>query len=144
WVRGHAFTGLPWNLIGSVWSGGFPGALAVLQSVSWFGIYGLSFLTVLVAALPALLGSTSLPFVSTGQRLAPVVAAGLLILFLGATGAVRLENSPTIATAAWLRIVQPAIPQTMKWDPAAAESNLQRLLDLSAAPAVHPLAAVLW
>src|SRR5439155_7892133 len=29
WARGHAFTGLPWNLIGSVWSGGFPGAIAV-------------------------------------------------------------------------------------------------------------------
>ena len=33
--RGHALTGLPWNLIGYAWSGGFPGALAVLQSVAW-------------------------------------------------------------------------------------------------------------
>ena len=32
WVRGHALTGLPWNLIGYAWSGGFPGALAMLQS----------------------------------------------------------------------------------------------------------------
>src|ERR1700686_1758948 len=28
WARGHVLTGLPWNLVGYVWSGGFPGALA--------------------------------------------------------------------------------------------------------------------
>ena len=60
WVRGHAFTGLPWNLIGYAWSGGFPGAMLMLQSVAWVGIYGLSFLTVLAASLPALLGTPSL------------------------------------------------------------------------------------
>jgi apolipoprotein N-acyltransferase len=49
WVRGHALTGLPWNLIGYAWSGGFPGALLVLQSVAWVGIYGLSFVTTLAA-----------------------------------------------------------------------------------------------
>ena len=53
WVRGHAFTGLPWNLIGYAWSGGFPGAILMLQSVAAIGIYGLSFLTVLAASLPA-------------------------------------------------------------------------------------------
>src|SRR5271166_2143521 len=91
WIRGHALTGLPWNLIGSVWSGGFPGAIAVLQSVAWVGIYGLSFVTVLAAALPSLLGVTSLAPISTGQRQAPAVAAALLILFLGVTGALRLQ-----------------------------------------------------
>src|SRR6266566_3299346 len=60
WVRGHAFTGLPWNLIGYAWSGGFPGAIVMLQSVAWIGIYGLSFLTILAASLPALFGTASL------------------------------------------------------------------------------------
>ncbi|MBV8337236.1 MAG: apolipoprotein N-acyltransferase, partial [Alphaproteobacteria bacterium] len=49
WVRGHAFTGFPWNLIGSTWAGGFPGGIAILQTVAWVGIYGLSFATVLTA-----------------------------------------------------------------------------------------------
>src|SRR5207247_4179298 len=44
----------------------------------------------------------------------------------------------------WLRIVQPSIPQTMKWQPGAAEKNFRLLLDLSAAPATHSIAAVLW
>src|SRR5207249_9917789 len=61
WIRGHAFTGLPWNLIGSTWSGAFPGAIAMLQTVAVVGIYGLSFVTVLAASLPALLGMAALP-----------------------------------------------------------------------------------
>jgi len=144
WARGHAFTGLPWNLIGYAWSGGFPGALAMLQSVAWIGIYGLSFLTVLAASLPALLGTPSLAPISTGQRLAPAIAAGLLILVPSVLGGIRLKTTPTAVSGIWLRIVQPSIPQSMKWDPAAAERNFRLLLDLSAAPASRPIAAVIW
>lgn len=144
WVRGHAFTGLPWNLIGYAWSGGFPGAIVMLQSVAWIGIYGLSFLTVLAASLPALFGTPSLAPISLGRRLAPAIAAGLLILVPGLFGAIRLQTTPTVETGVWLRIVQPSIPQTMKWEPAAAEKNFRLLLDLSGAPATRPIAAVVW
>jgi apolipoprotein N-acyltransferase len=144
WVRGHAFTGFPWNLIGSTWAGGFPGAIAVLQTVAWVGIYGLSFATVLAASLPALLGAVFPAALSPSRRWAPVVAAALLIAFLGAAGAVRLEMRPSTVTGTWLRVVQPAIPQTMKWEPGAAEANFQRLLGLSGAPAPNPIAAIIW
>jgi len=144
WVRGHAFTGLPWNLIGYAWSGGFPGAILMLQSVAWIGIYGLSFVTVLAASLPALLGATSLVPFSPSRRLAPVVAAGVLILVPSLLGAIRLATTPTVGTGYLLRIVQPSIPQTMKWEPAAAQRNFRLLLDLSGAPAPQKLAAVVW
>jgi apolipoprotein N-acyltransferase len=144
WIRGHAFTGLPWNLIGYAWSGGFPGAILMLQSVAWIGIYGLSFLTVLAASLFALLGTPSLAPISPGRRLAPALTAGLLILVPGLAGAIRLEMMPTGSTGTWLRIVQPSIPQSLKWDPLAAERNFRLLLDLSGAPASHPIAAIVW
>jgi apolipoprotein N-acyltransferase len=144
WVRGHAFTGLPWNLIGYAWSGGFPGAIAVLQSVAWVGIYGLSLLTVLAASLPALLGTSSLSPVSAGRALFPPVAAGLLVLLPAVLGAIRLETMPTVDTGVRLRIVQPSIAQTLKWDPAAAEKNFRLLLELSAAPGSRSVAAVIW
>jgi apolipoprotein N-acyltransferase len=144
WVRGHALTGLPWNLIGYAWSGGFPGALAVLQSVAWVGIYGLSFVTILAASLPAALGVPSMTPMSAARRWAPAITAGLLILVPAVAGAIRLETMPTILTGTWLRLVQPSIPQSLKWLPAAAQADFRRLLDLSAAPAAHPLAAVLW
>ena len=92
WVRGHAFTGLPWNLIGYTWSGGFPGAIAMLQSVAWIGIYGLSFVTVLAASLPALLGASSLVPISAGRRWAPAIAAAFSLFILGVAGAVRLRT----------------------------------------------------
>jgi apolipoprotein N-acyltransferase len=144
WVRGHALTGLPWNLIGYAWSGGFPGATIMLQSVAWVGIYGLSYLTVLAASLPTLLGTPSLTPISPGRHLAPAIAAGLLILALGVAGAVRLEAMPTAPIGTWLRIVQPSISQTLKWAPAAADRNFRLLLDLSGASASHPIAAVVW
>jgi len=144
WGRGHALTGLPWNLVGYAWSGGFPGSLLALQSVAWIGIYGLSFVTVLAAALPALYGTPSLLPLSASRRAAPALAALLLILVPAVAGAVRLQLLPTISTATWLRLVQPSIPQSLKWDPAAAEANFHRLIELSASPADHPLAAVLW
>jgi apolipoprotein N-acyltransferase len=144
WARGHVLTGFPWNLVGYVWAGGFPGSLAVLQSVAWVGIYGLSFVTVLAAALPSLLGTASLLPLPHRRRAAPAVAAALLILVPAGAGAVRLELLPTRLTDTWLRLVQPSIPQGMKWDPAAAEAHFRRLIDLSSGPAPHKLDAVLW
>ncbi|HZT87050.1 MAG TPA: apolipoprotein N-acyltransferase [Stellaceae bacterium] len=149
WVRGHALTGLPWNLVGYAWSGGFPGAVAMLQSAAVVGIYGLSFITVLAAALPALLGVASFAPVSPVRRWAPAIVAALLILIPAAAGAVRLALSARGETGVWLRLVQPSIAQTLKWDPAQAEGNFRRLLELSA-PAqeggkeAHSVAAVLW
>ncbi|HEV2100007.1 MAG TPA: apolipoprotein N-acyltransferase [Stellaceae bacterium] len=144
WARGHALTGLPWNLIGYAWSGGFPGSLSVLQSTTWVGIYGLSFMTVLAASLPALLGIPSMARISMLRRWGPAIASALLILVPGVAGAFRLQAMPTVMTGTWLRLVQPSIPQSMKWDAGAAQADFRRLLDLSRAPAAHPLAAVLW
>jgi apolipoprotein N-acyltransferase len=144
WARGHAFTGLPWNLIGYAWSGGFPGAILVLQSVAWIGIYGLGFVTVLAASLPSLLGATSLTPLPRVRRLVPVAGSALLILVPAVGGAIRLAATPTVDTGIWLRLVQPSIPQTIKWDPAATQRNFRLLLDLSNAPANRAIAAVVW
>jgi apolipoprotein N-acyltransferase len=144
WVRGHVFTGLPWNLIGYVWSGGFPGALAVLQTTAAVGIYGLGALTVLAASLPALYGVLSLLPLSAARRWGPAILAAALILVPGTVGAVRLYIALPTVSGVWLRLVQPSVPQNLKWDPAAAEENFRRLIELSAAPTTHPLAAVLW
>jgi apolipoprotein N-acyltransferase len=144
WMRGHAFTGLPWNLIGYAWSGGFPGAILMLQSAAVVGIYGLSFLTVLAASLPALFGTTWLNPLSPARRFAPGIAASLLIVVPSMLGAIRLATTPTVETGYFLRIVQPSIPQTMKWEPAAAQRNFRLLLDLSSAPENRKLAAVVW
>src|SRR5260370_20872669 len=68
----------------------------------------------------------------------------LLVLVRATAGALRRQSLPPGATATWLRLVQPSIPETLKWDPAAAEANFHRLIELSQGPAEHPLAAILW
>jgi apolipoprotein N-acyltransferase len=144
WTRGHVLTGFPWNLVGYTWSGGFPGALTMLQTTAWVGIYGLSFLTVLAASLPALLGTASLRPMPRLRRALPGLGAALLIAVPAAAGALRLHLLPRRVTAIWLRLVQPSVPESMKWDPARAEADLERLIDLSRAPAPDRLAAVIW
>src|SRR4029453_4232243 len=48
WLRGHIFTGYPWNPLAHVW--GF--ATPLLQGAALFGVYGLGMLTFLVLAAP--------------------------------------------------------------------------------------------
>jgi apolipoprotein N-acyltransferase len=144
WVRGHLFGGFAWNLIGYAWSGGFPGAILLLQSVAWVGIWGVGFVTVLAASLPALLGVASVAPLSSLRRHGPAIVAGLLILVPAAAGALRLDRSPVALTATRLRLVQPSIPQDLKWNPAAAVADFERLTALSAARATQPVAAILW
>ncbi len=97
-----------------------------------------------MASLPALLGTQSLLPLSAARRQAPLLGALIIVVVLAGSGALRLAASPPRATDIWLRLVQPSISQTLKWDPAAAETNFQRLIELSSSRADHPLAAVLW
>ncbi len=139
WLRGHVLTGFPWNLIGYAWSGGFPHGLDVLQVASVVGIYGLSFITVLAAALPARLGDFS------GNRWLPTLIAVLLVVLPGAWGANRLARGlPADVPGVVLRLVQPSIPESLKNDPTQMLSNFRRLFALSATPGGEHVTAMLW
>jgi apolipoprotein N-acyltransferase len=139
WLRGHVLTGFPWNLIGYAWSGGFPQGLTVLQAASLVGIYGLSLITVLAAALPARLGDFS------GNRWAAVVAAFLLIATPAAWGGYRLAAGHVSAVpGVTLRLVQPSIPQSLKGDPAQLLNNFRRLFALSISAGGDKATAILW
>ena len=145
WLRGHILTGFPWNLVGYAWSGGFPGAGTVLQTTAATGIYGLSLLTVIAAALPASLGDPAFGAARRWRRFVPAGAALLLLATLAAAGAVRLAgDSGAMVPGIRLRLVQPSIAQNLKWDAQERERNFQRLLALSAAPASEPITDVIW
>jgi apolipoprotein N-acyltransferase len=139
YARGHVLTGFPWNLMGYAWAGAFPGALTVLQSTALIGIYGLSVLTVTVAALPARLGD-----LDHGRTWAPL-AALLLVAVAAAGGAWRLAGATRAEVpGVMLRLVQPSIPETLKNDPSARLQNFERLLALSAAPSSKALTDIVW
>jgi apolipoprotein N-acyltransferase len=132
WLRGHALTGFPWHLIGYTWVDWLP----MIQSVSIFGSYGLSLLTVLAASLPA-------AWITPAGRDVRGLIAWLISLAvigcLGIWGAARLSNG-TMATVedVRLRLVQPNISQLDKMNRDLWADNFGELLILSTAPAADP------
>ena len=122
WSRGHVFTGFPWNLPAYGWTGLWP----VAQSAALIGAYGLSFLTVLWAATPGFLAVTQ-----SRRIVAGILSLATLCMIYG-WGAQRLATNPTrFNPSIALRIVQPSIPQNMKWDPEEAARNLEKTVNLS-------------
>lgn len=122
WLRGHLFTGFPWNLSGYGWGA----SLAVLQSASLFGAYGLSFLTILLGASLAEL---------CDRRWRAPAAMVLLFVALFGYGVYRLAATPErFVPGVSLRLVQPDIPQPEKYRRKFLLRNWKRLVDLSAAP----------
>jgi apolipoprotein N-acyltransferase len=129
YARGHVLTGFPWNLIGSIWSV----ADAPLQFAALTGAYGLSAVTVLICALPATL------------RLRPALAAIGLLAALWAGGLWHLSTGPSDnVQGVALRLVQPVVPQELKWDAFAREGNLARTIALSKVPGWETRTHVIW
>lgn len=115
WLRGHIFTGLPWNTLGYILT--YP--LLLMQSAGLVGIYGLTLIAVVAFASPLVAladaaGSTSSARVL--HALSGVIVATVLLGLAVVYGAVRLGQADDAAVAgARLRLVQPSVPQRHKW-----------------------------
>jgi apolipoprotein N-acyltransferase len=135
WLRGHLFTGFPWNLVGYAWAF----SPEMVQTVSLIGVYGLSLLTVLMAV-------SLNEFLKKDNLKRNTALSIYLIAVLGWTwGHIRLVNPDEIASPALaIRLVQPSIPQSLKWDPEQREKNFKNLLALTDKPSRHPLKAIIW
>ncbi|MHA1558570.1 MAG: apolipoprotein N-acyltransferase [Alphaproteobacteria bacterium] len=123
-IRGLIF---PWNFVGYVWD------LPVLQLSAFIGIKGLSIITIWTACV----------FVCFSRKII-AFSLGLIFLFY-ILGGIRLQNSRENAlTNIYIRIVQPCIFQTEKWDPMCYENNIKRYIDLSGKSSKYPLDAIIW
>lgn len=137
-VRGVIFTGFPWNLIGYVWSF----SNLTVQLYAFLGVYVTGFLTVLLALLPAALIAAK-PRTHT-TRIACLLTTGffLVLLFVGYE---RLESAHSdTVDGVMLRLVQPAIPQTLKWDPEHQMEGLQKLASLSVSAGKESITHIIW
>ncbi|ACB94702.1 apolipoprotein N-acyltransferase [Beijerinckia indica] len=133
WLRGWIFTGFPWNLYGMA----LGDHLLPAQMVSLVGIEGLTILTILLCAAPALcLASKPWGLQSGNGRLgalAPILVAGtgmgLILLF----GFVRLSLNPTrFVDKVELAILQPNQPQGPSFTIDNKSAILAHYLSLSA------------
>jgi apolipoprotein N-acyltransferase len=125
WLRGHLLTGFPWNTFGYA----LTGPLVLAQVSALIGIWGLTFLAVIVFASPAVLVDerTDTPRPYMAPLLALCALAGL-----AAYGAVRLAQTPTqLVAGVKLRIMQPNLPQDEKFNYGARQSVMSRYVALS-------------
>jgi apolipoprotein N-acyltransferase len=125
WLRGHLLTGFPWNAFGYA----LTEPLALAQSVTLLGIWGLTFLAVAIFSSPALLADER----SDTPRPWRWPIAGLVILAgLTGYGAARLWLHPTrYVKDVKLRIMQPNLQQDEKFNYAAKNAIMERYLRLS-------------
>ena len=124
WLRGHWFTGFPWNAIGY----GLTLNNTLAQSASLVGVTGLTFWAVLLFASPVLL------FDRRHSRQAWAGTACALTLLAAAYG----WGSWRLATAAdasvpgvRLRLVQPNTPETEKFKPGSQRRIFDSIKGLS-------------
>lgn len=127
-LRGYVLTGFPWALIGHIWID-----TPVVQWAAWVGPVGLTGMTTLLAALPLLLRFPG----------GVAVVAGVALLW--GAGLWRLaEPLPAPATAIHLRLVQPNIPQHLKWDPALIGPQFRQQLEQTSLSGDPPPDLTIW
>ena len=130
WLRGWVLTGFPWNLTGSA----LALSDALMQGASVAGIYGLSLLAVIIAAMPATLSKSP----DWGGGLKPTIGAAVLLALVWVGGSARLSGAAALGEDGVpdvrLRLVQPNIEQMNKWKTELKIANLKEQIAMSAAP----------
>jgi apolipoprotein N-acyltransferase len=131
-IRGHVFTGFPFDLLGY----SLTGTDEMMQLASVIGVYGLTFLAPLLAAVPALVWPADER--SWSRRLAPLFLVLLVIAAQLGYGWNRLGG--TIASERQdmaLRLVQPLVYEHADFgnvDPVALVDRLLMLSDMRMDP----------
>jgi apolipoprotein N-acyltransferase len=125
WLRGHVLTGFPWNAFGYA----FTAPLALAQGVSVIGIWGLTFITVVVCASPATLIDDR---TETRWNWLPLALGIIILAVLGGFGVIRLAQTPTeLVEGVRLRIMQPNLQQDIRFNYAAKHQVMDRYVALS-------------
>ncbi|WP_246696564.1 apolipoprotein N-acyltransferase [Methylobacterium planeticum] len=127
WLRGHLFTGFPWNTLGMALGQN----LWLTQSACLVGLYGLTLVAILVCAAPATLATGT----SALGRFGPSGVAAVILGSLALFGANRIPVAHDKAVAGVrLRLVQPNLPQDAKFRPENREDIVDRYIELSQRP----------
>jgi apolipoprotein N-acyltransferase len=124
-LRGVIFTGFPWAMVAHMLVDVRQGLYA-----SVMGVNGLNLLIFVIIAA----------FVTF--RTIPALLCLMVFTAGGHVALGYLPSTPGPARDVTLRLVQPAIPQSLKWDPEAARANFTRLLDMTAQ--VTPADLTIW
>ena len=144
WLRGHLLSGFPWNTYGYA----LTQPLALAQSVSLVGIWGLTFLAVAIFATPAVIADDR---ADTPHPYRPLVLSLVLVAAMAGFGLARLATQPTeFVDGVRLRIMQPALQQDAKFNYGAKAEVMSRYISLSdrvtgpQSKGVHDATILIW
>jgi apolipoprotein N-acyltransferase len=147
WLRTWLFTGFPWNPIGSVWTF----SAVTLQLAAVTGIWGLSWITIIAAAAPAVAAenpSGPARRDRPGRRWAVLLGALVLRAVVGLGGAWRLAMAlpagSDVVAEVRLRLVQPNIDQRTKWLPERRAQHVTEQMELSRSPGYEAITHLIW
>ncbi len=138
WLRGHVFTGLPWDLPGETWrAGSWPSQAAALV-----GAYGLTWITVAIAASPSILVQADATW---RAKIVALSSAAVALAGLYGYGLARLDAVVKPQPGApIIRIVQANIDQKEKWRPENLSLILDTYTNLSRRKAAVQPSIVIW
>lgn len=119
YARGHILTGLPWNLPLMAWAGW----LYLAQAVALIGVYGLSLLALLSAALLASLQPRALII---------ALALPLLAFIYGAAVLHAGHAAAPAAEALKITVVQPNLAQREKWQADLRDRHIDKTFKMTA------------
>jgi len=127
WLRGHIFTGFPWNTIG------YAGASmsGVEQLAAFTGLYGVSFFVLICAFAPVPIFSRSTK--QSDYILSGILLATLLGVWFAGYQRANSDTHSILATAPLIRVVQPNIDQKKKWNRAFQQKNIDKYFQMSLA-----------
>lgn len=137
WLRGFILTGFPWNPVSSI----FAFHPNMMQTLALCGTYGLSMVAILIFIWPAIFLNNPKWKTFIISCIAPVGMA-----FLWLYGDFVISNRPQIhnGKSIMIRLVQPSIPQFLKWDSASLEQNIRSYIELSNGADSNYLDFTLW
>ena len=125
WLRGHVLTGFPWNVFGYA----LTTPLALAQGAALMGIWGMTFVAIVVFASPATLFDDR---PDTRRPWLPLALAAVVLVALAVFGVLRLARTPTVLVEdVNLRIMQPNLQQDEKFDYTAKAQVMKLYLELS-------------
>jgi apolipoprotein N-acyltransferase len=139
WILGHYFTTYPWQLIGYIWHDSLP----ILQITSIIGVYGLSFITVIIATLPAIF------FIDKEKsffkkKLVLVTAVTLIFAIIYISGYIRIINAgDTKFTNIMVRLINPnSIAKSKSKED--RQANLLKRIELSKLKPLDNIDILIW
>lgn len=139
-LRSILFSGFPWNLIG--YSLTFSTNISQFAAIS--GIYGLSILALLIYTLPAILFDRIYDNdknkeewcgldlnINSKTNFYIIISFVILIIGICSYGKYHIKDDLKLAKNGKMRLIQPNIEQTLKWDPVHKRNSFLKNLRLA-------------